>query len=156
MDNRVVPLRPAGSPGGRAVRKSVETVTAVCLLPQCRAEFKRKLSRGRRQDYCSPDCRQLADGERRRAQARLKHYEQNARLLRTDVEALDSNSTGLGSRDAVHEDSPAKCSDMQLARAVGRAEAILSLCDQIPDAKNALAAELSALVQMVQDHLDPQ
>lgn len=156
MENRVVPLRPTGSPGGRAARKSVETVTAVCLRPQCRTEFQRKLSRGRRQDYCSPNCRQLADAERRRAQARLKHYEQNARLLRTDVEAVSLNSTGLGSLDPVHVDSPPKCLDLQLARAAGRAEAILSLYDQIPDAKDALAAELSALVQIVQNHLDPQ
>ncbi|MCV7383146.1 hypothetical protein H7K14_04805 [Mycolicibacter longobardus] len=155
MGNRVVPLRPAGSPRQRAAQKA-ETVTAVCLRPQCRAEFQRKLSRGRRQDYCSPNCRQLADGERRRAQAKLKHYEQNARLLRTDVAALNTNSSGLETYGAVHEGSPPKCADLQLARAIGRAEAILSLHDQIPDAKDALAAELSALVQVVQEHLGSQ
>jgi hypothetical protein len=136
------------------VRQRVETVTAVCLRPQCRAEFQRKLSRGRRQDYCSPQCRQLADAERRRAQARLKHYAQNTQLLRTDVEAHNPHGKGPASADVALVNPPAKAS-VYLARAVGRAEAILSVCDQIPDAQNALAAELRSLVAAVQQHLDP-
>lgn len=155
MDNRVVPLRSASSVRNRGARQPVQTVTAVCLRPQCRAEFQRKLSRGRRQDYCSPQCRQLADSERRRAQAKLKHYEQNTQRLRTDVEALNPNGR---SPTAPFDDSPlgpsSICSDLQLARAVGRAEATLSLSDQMPDARNALAAELEALVEAVQKHLD--
>jgi len=156
MNNRVVPLRPTSSARHHAVRQPVKTVTAVCLRPQCRAEFQRKLSRGRRQDYCSPQCRQLADSERRRTQARLKHYEQNTRLLRTDVDALNPNGRGLAGTDGAPVVPSPNCSDFQLARAVGRAEAILSLSGQIPDARNALAAELEALVKAVQEHLDPR
>jgi hypothetical protein len=155
MDNRVVPLRPTGSPRSHAARQRVETVTAVCLRPQCRAEFQRKLTRGRRQDYCSPQCRQLADAERRRTQARLKHYEQNTQLLRTDVEAHNPNGKGVTSPEVALRGSPPNCSDLQLARAVGRAEAILSVCGRIPDAQNALAAELRALVEVIQQHFDP-
>lgn len=155
MDNRVVPLRPAGSPRSHAARQRVETVPAVCLRPQCRAEFQRKLTRGRRQDYCSPQCRQLADAERRRTQARLKHYEQSTQLLRTDVEAHNPNGKGVTSPDVALRGSLPNCSDLQLARAAGRAEAILSVCDRIPDAQNALAAELRALVEVIQQHFDP-
>lgn len=46
--------------------------------------------------------------------------------------------------------------DVQLARTVGRAEATLSLPGQIPDARNALAAELKALVEAAQEHLHPR
>jgi hypothetical protein len=154
MDNRVVPLRPTGSPGSHATRQGVETVTAVCLRPQCRAEFQRKLTRGRRQDYCSPTCRQLADAERRRTQARLKHYEQNTHLLRADVEAHNAHGKDNVSPDVALLRPPPICSDLHLARALGRAETILSVCDRIPDAQNALAAELKALVEVVQQHLD--
>lgn len=152
MDNRVVPLRSPASARGTE-RSRVETVTAVCLRPQCRAEFQRRMTRGRRQDYCSPQCRQLADAERRRSQARLKHYEQNSQLLRTDVAAH-------GSKDPDHRPTNAvltsDCSDVQLAMAAGRAEAILSVSDHIPDARAALAAELKALVEAVQQHLVPR
>jgi hypothetical protein len=154
MDNRVVPLRSRGVTGGTEHQR-VETVTAVCLRPQCRAEFQRKLTRGRRQDYCSPQCRQHADAERRRSLARLKHYEQNAHLLRTDVSAHEATGGSDRRADAESTDLLSSCSDMQLARAAGRAEAILSVCDRIPDAREALAAELKALVEVVQQHLDP-
>lgn len=111
------------------------------------------MTRGRRQDYCSPQCRQLADAERRRSQARLKHYEQNSQLLRTDVAAH-------GSKDPDHRPTNAvltsDCSDVQLAMAAGRAEAILSVSEHIPDARAALAAELKALVEAVQQHLVPR
>jgi hypothetical protein len=42
---------------------------------------------------------------------------------------------------------------VQLARAVGRAEAILSISDRIPDTRDALFAELESLVEAVHHHL---
>jgi hypothetical protein len=153
MDSRVVPLRPTGSLRRSAPRSRVETVTAICLRPQCRAEFQRKLARGRRQDYCSPDCRQRADSERRRQRARLKHYEQNTHLLRTDVLAYDSSGTTAASHTSTSESADPGCADVQLARAVGRAEAILSISDRIPDTRDALFAELESLVEAVHHHL---
>jgi len=44
---------------------------------------------------------------------------------------------------------------VQLARAVGRAEAILAICDRIPDGRDALAAELESLIGAVNQHLGP-
>ncbi|MGO8962599.1 hypothetical protein [Mycobacterium sp.] len=75
--------------------------------------------------------------------------------MRTDVEAHNPHGKGLASPDVALVGPPPNCSDLHLARAVGRAEAILSVCDRIPDAQNALAAELKALVEVVQQHLDP-
>lgn len=156
MASRVVPLRrPAGSAAGHAPRTRAETVTAVCLRPQCRAEFQRKLTRGRRQDYCSPECRQLADSERRRSRARLKHYEQNTQLLRTDVLAHEPSGSAVHIRAETSGTEELGCPDVQLARAVGRAEAILAICDRIPDGRDALAAELESLIGAVNQHLGP-
>jgi hypothetical protein len=153
MDSRVVPLRPTGSSRRSSPRPPVETVTAICLRPQCRAEFQRKLTRGRRQDYCSSECRQLADSERRRSRARLKHYEQSTHLLRTDVLAHDPAGSTSIPTTATSTSATSGCVDMQLARAVGRAEGILAICDRIPDTGNALFAELESLVAAVHQHL---
>lgn len=96
----------------------------------------------------------MADSERRRSRARLKHYEQNTHLLRTDVLAHDPMGSTSTPTTATPTSAPPGCVDMQLARAVGRAEGILAICDRIPDTGNALFAELESLVAAVHRHLD--
>lgn len=81
MDGRVVPLRRSRGVGRPT---PPDTVTAVCARPKCRNEFQRNLTRGRRQLYCTEECRREVDAERRKTRARLRHYEDNVAKLRAD------------------------------------------------------------------------
>lgn len=56
-----------------------------CSRPACRREFRRVLSPGRRQAYCSDTCRRNAEKELRQTKSRLAHFEDVVRMLRTDV-----------------------------------------------------------------------
>jgi hypothetical protein len=56
-----------------------------CSRPACRREFRRVVSPGRRQAYCSETCRRNAEKELRQAKSRLAHFEELVKMLRSDV-----------------------------------------------------------------------
>jgi hypothetical protein len=56
-----------------------------CSRPACRREFRRAVSPGRRQAYCSDTCRRNAEKELRQARSRLAHFEELVKMLRSDV-----------------------------------------------------------------------
>lgn len=102
MTGRVVPL--ARSTGGS--RSTAEDrVTVVCARPRCRREFQRSLTRGRRQDYCSPQCRREVDAERRRSRALLKHYEGSVAKLRADQHAYGAGESTVSATAVSAEDA---------------------------------------------------
>lgn len=114
MSGNVVPF---ASPGRRSASDSAETVTVVCARPACRSEFPRNLSRGRRQDYCMPKCQQLANSERRKARAKLKHCEESAARLRADCATYDAGQAS------------AQDTEQRLRLALAKTEGILEYAD---------------------------
>lgn len=114
MSGNVVPF---ASPSRRSASDSAETITVVCARPACRREFPRSLTRGRRQDYCTPKCQQLANSERRKARAKLKHCEESAARLRADCAAYDAGQAST--QDA----------EQRLRLALAKTEGILEYAD---------------------------
>jgi hypothetical protein len=77
------------SAGRRVARASeVEQLVDYCSRPGCRKEFRRQVGRGRRQAFCSPFCRRMAEKELRQARSRLAHFEDLVEKLRIDVAAF--------------------------------------------------------------------
>lgn len=81
-----------------------------CARPLCRAEFRRTVGPGRRQAYCSEQCRRAAERELRQARSRLTHYERLVEQLRIDVAAFgpgaspdEQAGTDLGARRAAED-----------------------------------------------------
>lgn len=118
----------------------------LCARPQCRAEFRQTVGRGRRKDYCSEACRRLADRDYKRARATVEHFDKLARRSRHDVLAfgratdeLDDGAVGMG--EAI----------TRAASALERAEAVLRFVGT--DADERLVTELQALVAGTRDLL---
>lgn len=65
-----------------------------CSRPACRREFRRVVSPGRRQAYCSDTCRRNAEKELRQARSRLAHFEELVRTLRNDVAGFGKAASG--------------------------------------------------------------
>lgn len=90
--------------------EEVASLTCRCARPACRREFRREVTRGRPQLYCSETCRGNADREYRAARTVVAHYEDALELARADVAAFgrnpdsgDSGDSGVmtaGDRDA--------------------------------------------------------
>lgn len=135
MSGNVVPF---GAPARRSVSAPAETITVVCARPSCRREFPRNLARGRRQDYCTPKCQQLANSERRKARAKLKHSEDSAARLRADYAAYDA---GQASTQDVEQ---------SLRLALARTEGILELADL----DDKVAKQLSNLLAATNAYLE--
>jgi hypothetical protein len=101
------------TPVGDGRLKEVASLTCRCARPACRREFRREVTRGRPQLYCSETCRGNADREYRAARTVVAHYEDALELARADVAAFgrdpdsgdngDSGDSGVmtaGDRDA--------------------------------------------------------
>lgn len=116
----------------------------LCARPQCRAEFRQTVGRGRRKDYCSETCRRLADRDYKRAKATVEHFEKLSRRSRHDVLAFGRSA------DEGHDGTVG--SEVVIARATSaldRAEAVLRFVAD--DADERLVAELKALVRGTRD-----
>lgn len=112
-----------------------------CARPMCRREFRQSTGRGRRRDYCSEECRRLADRDYKRAKATVDHFERLARRQRYDVLAFgraadDLEGAGLSLESAAEV----------AVGAIGRAEAVLRF---VGDADPRLVEEIRALVDGV-------
>lgn len=75
-------------PADRDATEDVETLTSRCVRPACRREFRREVTRGRPQVYCSDTCRGVAEKEYRTARAVVTHYEDALELARADLAAF--------------------------------------------------------------------
>jgi len=64
---------------------SAELAHDYCARPRCRALFVPDDGKGRRQRYCSAECRRAADTERKRVIARIASLERSLRLARLDL-----------------------------------------------------------------------
>jgi hypothetical protein len=75
-------------------RADLEDLPDFCSRPGCRREFRRVVSPGRRQDYCSDTCRRLAEKELRQAKSRLAHFEELVKKFRSDVASFGKAADG--------------------------------------------------------------
>lgn len=116
----------------------------LCARPQCRAEFRQTVGRGRRKDYCSETCRRLADRDYKRARATVEHFEKLARRSRHDVLAFGRATDDLDDGAVGMSEAIARASS-----AVERAEAVLRFVSS--DADERLVTELGALVAGTRD-----
>lgn len=112
-----------------------------CARPMCRREFRQSAGRGRRRDYCSEECRRLADRDYKRSKATVEHFERLARRQRYDVLAFGraADEWDLAPMDVESAAAAAQAS-------VARAEAVLRF---VGDADPRLVVELQALVDGV-------
>lgn len=131
---------------GRRSPRSVETVLTQCIRPACGQKFPRKVVPGRRREYCTRQCQELANIEKREALARLKHYERETEKLRAEyARFVHTKDTGAEAQTDLLRDARTVL-DQELNRAIGA----LTVTDrQIP-----LAQLLEALVAATNDYLD--
>lgn len=138
MDSRVVPLK-------RVPSRRPETVTVPCARPSCRREFERPLTRGRRKDYCSDECRRQVDAERRRTKARLHHYDQSTARLRADLATFSAGQSTDASRsvgEGAHTADAVRSLELELSRSQG----VLKLADS----NHPVTQQLTDLVHAVE------
>jgi hypothetical protein len=129
----LVPVNPIG-----ADEVDVDLVD-YCARPMCRREFRQSAGRGRRRDYCSEECRRLADRDYKRSKATVEHFERLARRQRYDVLAFGRSVDGTDLGPLSVESATAAA-----AASVARAEAVLRF---VGDADPRLVDELKALLE---------
>lgn len=130
---------PALVPVGSEATDEVDVdLVDYCARPMCRREFRQSTGRGRRRDYCSEECRRLADRDYKRSKATVEHFERLARRQRYDVLAF-GRAADEGDLGPLTVESAA----VGAQASVARAEAVLRF---VGDAEPRLVDELRALL----------
>jgi len=121
-----------------ASQPELTDIAAYCVRPACGKEYRRAIQPGRRQVYCCPECRRMAEQEIRQLRSRLRDLESSVDQQRRLLAAYNPDEPEIEHVERTRSDA-----QQAIARAAGVVRFMAASDDPIADEYRALYGALA-------------